>query len=248
MPVDAPRPCRLFLFDLDGTLIDSKIDIARALNAALARMGLPPLTVSRVADFVGDGVQKLIQRTLSEVAGEAPKHDAVQTAARLYLEEYEAHLLDSTHLYDGVGEALHRLWWASFAVVTNKPERFSRRILEGLGIADRFCAIIGGDSMPERKPDPAPLFRAIALCSASAAEAVMVGDSPVDIRAGKAAGVFTCGVIGGFRGRAELESAGCDLILSRFAELPDHFRPPERSDRTAGENFPGAGDREPGIA
>ncbi len=248
MSVDAPHPCRLFLFDLDGTLIDSRADIACALNAALARMNLPPLPVSRVADFVGDGVQKLIQRTLSEIEGQAPNHEAVQSAAHMYLEEYEAHLLDSTRLYDGVGEALRRLWWASFAVVTNKPERFSRRILEGLGIADRFCAIIGGDSMPERKPDPAPLFKAMALCGASPAEAVMVGDSPVDIRAGKAAGVFTCGVIGGFRGRAELESARCDLILSSFAELPAHFRPPERTSRPTGENHPGTGDREPGIA
>ncbi len=226
MPIPSPLPRRLFLFDLDGTLIDSRADIARALNDALIRMGLAPLSTMRVGDFVGDGVQKLIQRALGEVVGPNPGRDQVQIATRLYLEEYEAHLLDTTRLYDGVSEALQRLWWASFAVVSNKPERFSRRILDGLRIGDRFCAILGGDSMPERKPDPAPLLKAMALCEAGAQETVMIGDSSVDILAGKAAGVFTCGVTGGFRDRSELESAACDLILSSFVEIPDYFCPP----------------------
>ncbi len=224
MPAQIPR--RLFLFDLDGTLIDSKSDIARSLNAALVRMNLPALSLSKVSEFVGEGVQTLITRTLHEITGVDPGNGEVRTAMALYLEEYEAHPLDSTRLFDGVQEALKRLWWASFAVVTNKPERLSRRILDGLGVGDRFCSIVGGDSIPQRKPDAAPLLRAMAQCGASPSETVMVGDSAVDIHAGKAARVFTCGVTGGFRERNELEVAGCDLILSSLGELPDHFSPP----------------------
>jgi phosphoglycolate phosphatase len=229
MPAQNPFPCRLFLFDLDGTLIDSKSDIALSLNLALNRMGLRPLSMSKVGDFVGDGVQKLIQRTLREVTGRDPEKEAVRIAMRLYQQEYEAHLLDSTRLYDGVTEALDHLWWASFAVVTNKPERYSRRILDGLGVGKRFRAIVGGDSIQQRKPDPAPLLEAMVQCGASPSDTVMVGDSAVDVCAGKAAQVFTCGVIGGFRGRTELESAGCDLILSSFVELADYFCPPKSS-------------------
>lgn len=226
MPAHNPFPCRLFIFDLDGTLIDSKADIARSLNLALIRMDLPPLSMSKVVDFVGDGVQKLLQRTLREVTGTEPENEQLRIALSLYQQEYEAHLLDSTRLRDGVTAALDRLWWASFAVVTNKPERYSRRILEGLGVGNHFCAVLGGDSTPQRKPDPAPLLMAMTQCGASPSETVMVGDSAVDVYAGKAAEVFTCGVVGGFRGREELESAGCDLILSSLIELADYFCPP----------------------
>jgi phosphoglycolate phosphatase len=229
MPGKTPLPRRLFLFDLDGTLVDSRDDIAYSLNAALVRLNLPPLPPPKIGDFVGEGVQKLIQRALREVTGAEPAGEQARVAAQYYLEEYNAHLLDSTHLYEGVRAALSRLPWALFAVVTNKPERFSRRILDGLGIGERFCAIVGGDSIPQRKPDPAPLRDAMSRCRVPAAESVMVGDSAVDVYAGKAAGIFTCGVTGGFRSRAELESAGCDLILSSLLELPDYFCPPRES-------------------
>jgi phosphoglycolate phosphatase len=231
MSDSAPFTCRLFLFDLDGTLIDSRDDIAYSLNAALTRLRLTPLPAARVADFVGDGVKKLIQRALHEVTGADPPSEQIQKAAHYYLQEYEAHLLDSTHLYEGVSTALSRLSWAMFAVVTNKPEGFSRRILAALGIGERFCAIVGGDSIPQRKPDPAPLLEAMSRCGASAAETVMVGDSAIDVRAGKAAGILTCGVTGGFRDRVELEAAGCDLILRSLQELPDYFRAPGETRR-----------------
>ena len=219
-------PVRLFLFDLDGTLIDSKSDIARSLNLALESAGLSTLTVNQVSAFVGEGVRVLVTRALREVTGKEPERQLVQCVASQYLREYEAHPLDSTCLLDGVTEALDRLLGASFAVVTNKPEHLSRRILEGLGVGDRFCVIVGGDTIPQRKPDAAPLRAAMARCGASPTETVMVGDSAVDIYAGKAAGVFTCGVTGGFRSREELESAGCDLILSSLVDLADHFSPP----------------------
>ena len=220
-----PHPCRLFLFDLDGTLIDSTADIALSVNLALAAMGLPGISTDRIAGFVGDGVRKLTERSLREVLGTEAEEPMILDAMRRYLEEYERHLLDSTRLFPGVREALDQVRWARMAVVTNKPERFSRQILQALGVSDRFCAILGGDSIPLRKPDPAPLLEAMTRCGATAAESVMVGDSPVDIRAGRAAGAVTCGVASGQDARARLAIAGCDLIIDAMTELPLYFHP-----------------------
>jgi phosphoglycolate phosphatase len=220
-----PRPCRLFLFDLDGTLIDSKKDIAHSVNLSLAHLGLKELPVAQVVTFVGDGVKKLIERSLREATGSQPGEEQIRAVMKLFLEEYENHLLDNTRLYPGVREGLDQLSWADFGIITNKPESFSRRILEGLGLGGRFCIILGGDSIPQRKPDPTPLHAAMARCGAPAHHTAMVGDSPVDVNAGRAAGVITCGISGGYRGRSELEAAGCDLIIEDFTELPGHFCP-----------------------
>ncbi len=222
----ALRPCRLFIFDLDGTLIDSRADIAFALNLMLARMNMAPLHQSRIADFVGSGVPVLVERSLREVTGCEPDSELVENGIVLFKEEYGNHLLDRTRLCYGVCDALDRLAWADFAVVTNKPESFSRRILAGLGIENRLRTILGGDSVQNRKPDPEGLLKAMESCKAARSETAMVGDSAVDIKAGKAAGVATCGVLGGFRPREELETAGCDLIVQNLLELPNHFRAP----------------------
>jgi phosphoglycolate phosphatase len=223
MPLTSHRPCRVFLFDLDGTLIDSRQDIAHALNLALKRMGLPPLTVDRASEFVGDGVQMLVRRALREVLGDEPNPAQSAEMRDLYLQEYEAHMLDATRLYPGVIELLESLSWGLFAVVTNKPERFSRQILEGLRVGDRFSVVLGGDSVPQRKPDPAPLLEAIRRCGGVAVESAMIGDSPVDIFAGKAAGVTTCAFTGGFRPRAELIAAAPDIVVDTLVDLAPHF-------------------------
>jgi phosphoglycolate phosphatase len=219
-------PCRLFIFDLDGTLIESRADICLSLNLALTRMNIPTLPESHISDFIGEGLQKLVERSLREATGREPEPELVEDTIQLFREEYGRHLLDHTHLRPGVVEALDRLAWASFAVASNKPEVFSRSILEGLGIGNRFCAILGGDSVRSRKPDPEPLLEVMNMCNAHPSETVMVGDSRVDIQAGKAATVVTCGVLGGFRPREELEAAGCDLLIGNLIELADHFCPP----------------------
>jgi phosphoglycolate phosphatase len=223
-----PRPClscRLFMFDLDGTLIDSRADITNSVNLALADMHFAPVGQDRITGFVGDGVQALVKRALEESIGRTPEPGLVHNTVAKYVEAYESHLLDCTVLYAGARDALESLRWASMAVITNKPERFSRRILESLGVAGFFCAIVGGDSTPRKKPDPVPLQMVMRQCGVPPDQTWMVGDSPVDVQAGKAAGTWICGISGGFRPRAELEAAGCDLILGSVAELPDHFRP-----------------------
>lgn len=221
-----PRPGSLFLFDLDGTLVDSKQDIALSVNLCLQRMGFRDLPVARVARLVGDGVQKLLERALAEVMDRNPAQEDVRRAVGVFLQEYGDHLLDTTRLYPGVREALDSLHWARFGIVTNKPEELTLRLLEGLGLEGRFCAILGGDSTRRRKPDPEPLLEAMNRCQAPPHLTVMVGDSPVDVNAGRAAAVFTCGVAGGFRGARDLEEAGCDLIIARVSELPRYFRAP----------------------
>lgn len=226
MTSPALRSCRLFIFDLDGTLIDSRADICFALNLTLARLNIRTLPEARVADFVGEGVQKLVERSLQAATGRKAESALVEKAVRIFREEYGRHLLDRTCLCSGVTKALDLLAWACFAVVTNKPEDFSRRILGGLGIGNRFCAILGGDSVRNRKPHPEALLKAMTLCNASPSETVMVGDSRVDIEAGKAAAATTCGVLGGFRPGEELEEAGCDLLIGNLIELADHFRSP----------------------
>ena len=158
MKIPAARSCRLFIFDLDGTLIDSRADIAFALNLALARMGMPALEEARIADFVGEGLQLLVERALRQIDGHKPETGQIQNLIALFGEEYGIHLLDRTRLCTGTREALDQLSWSSFAVVSNKPEGFSRRILEGLGVAHYFCVIYGGDRGVNRKPDPEALI------------------------------------------------------------------------------------------
>jgi len=226
MPPAIPQPCRLFLLDLDGTLIDSKRDIAKSVNLALVRLGHPGIPETRIIEFVGDGISKLMQRAVLEAIGTKPEQDEIERSVQALMAEYENHLLDNTRLYPGVMETLDGLWWGTFGVVSNKPEDLSRRILEGLGLADRFCVIFGGDSFPQHKPDPAPLLRAMECCGAGATESVMIGDSPADIYAGKAAGLVTCGFSGGFRSKSELLEAGCDFLVDNLTELTRLFCAP----------------------
>ncbi len=223
------QPCwsrRVFLFDLDGTLVDSRADISRSLNLALAGLGLPLLTVDRACDFVGDGVQMLIRRTLHEVLRRPPEPTETERLRENYLREYETHMLDDTRLYPGVKELLDTLSWGTFGVVSNKPERFSRRILDELGVGKRFGVIMGGDSVPQRKPDPAPLLEALRRCGGVPSEGAMIGDSPVDVVAGKAAGMVTCAFTGGFRSREELSAAGADVMVETMSEVARYFRAP----------------------
>ena len=189
-------PAALVVFDLDGTLIDSSRDLAAALNQALDRLhpGTPALSVEEVRGMIGDGALKLITRALRAMGLE----DAPQDALPVFLDCYRGRLLEETRLYPGVSEMLEALASRHLAVLTNKPGDFSRTILEGLGVARFFRRVYGGGDLPAKKPDPIGLHRLLADAGVAADRAVMVGDSAIDVRTGRAAGVRTIGVRYGF--------------------------------------------------
>ncbi|HEY5672817.1 MAG TPA: HAD-IA family hydrolase [Malonomonas sp.] len=173
------------LFDLDGTLIDSVADLTCALNILGAELGHAPLATDYVRTIIGDGATKLIKRAFGP--------DNYQRDQLLrFLEIYSEHLLDNTCCYPGISELLHRHPTEKMALVTNKPHRLTVDLLQGLGIAQHFKAIIGGDSYPEKKPHPQPVHEALQLLGAPAEKAVMIGDHHTDLYSGKAAGVATC--------------------------------------------------------
>jgi phosphoglycolate phosphatase len=207
----------LLLFDLDGTLIDSVADIATASNELRAAYRLVPLPVAAVSQFVGGGVENLVRQLLRE------REDAVLAEAiALYRRSYERHCLDQTRPYPGVPETLASMRRASsaLAVISNKPEGFSRHILDGLGLLAQFDLVVGGDTVSPTKPDPAPLVHAMQKLGVAPPQTWMVGDSPGDIRAGRAARCKTVAVTYGLRTREELERERPDRMVDRFAELP----------------------------
>ena len=215
----APRArARLVVFDLDGTLIDSSQDLAAAVNRALQRTApaAPALPEDVVRSFVGSGARVLITRSVAQ-AGLARSVDEVLP---IFLEEYARGLLHATRLYPGTEDALDRLRDRPLAVLTNKPGDMSRAILEGLGVADRFFRIYGAGDVDARKPDPAGLHRIAGEAGVAAQASVMVGDSGIDVRTGRAAGALTAGVTYGFDAGSFRDDPP-DLLVSSLTELAD---------------------------
>jgi phosphoglycolate phosphatase len=211
---------RCLLFDLDGTLVDSRADLIYSVNLMLAELGRRPLADQSVLSFVGEGARLLVERALRAADGREAGEPEIEIALGVFRRHYRAHLFDQTRPYPEVEETLERLAGLPKAVVTNKPFDFSVALLDGLGMSKYFIAVIGGDSLSERKPAPAPLLEAARLCGHRPEDCLMIGDTRIDIEAGQAAGMKTCGYVGGFRGAEELERAGADFLIERFGELP----------------------------
>ncbi|MBS1787874.1 MAG: phosphoglycolate phosphatase [Acidobacteria bacterium] len=207
------------LFDLDGTLVDSRADLANSVNLMLAELGRDPLSSCRVLNFVGEGARLLVERSLTASSQLTPQPDEVDRALKIFRRHYREHLLDYTRVYPEVEETLALLRHLPKAVVTNKPYEFSVALLEGLGMLSQFKVVLGGDSLPERKPSPMMLLEAARGCGVEPSACLMVGDTKFDVSAGRAAGMKTCGYIPGFRGRTELAEAGADFLIERFSEL-----------------------------
>lgn len=206
---------QLLIFDLDGTLVDSKTDLALSVNAMRERMGLGPLAHDLIASYVGQGVTTLVRRALGDGA---PDED-VQKALAAFLDYYRLHMLDNTVPYAGVREALEELRGRKLAVLTNKPVNFSRAILSGLGIAAHFSFVYGGNSFEQKKPDPIGVTKLMSDTGVLARQTMIIGDSDTDVLTGRNAGVWTCGVTYGF-GAHTLESAPPDLLVADLRELP----------------------------
>jgi phosphoglycolate phosphatase len=212
------KPIDLLLFDLDGTLVDTRRDLANAINHARKSYGLPEHELSEVMKYVGDGIHKLIERTFPGVDPET-----VEEAVGRFRNYYREHLLDFSVFYPGVTEVLAHFRHKKLAVISNKPEEFVRAILQGLETDGFFEMILGGDSLPVLKPDPAPVLHVLEKMQIEPSKAAMVGDSPSDIQAGKAAGVMTCAVTYGFREKSLLEQAEPDYLLNDLVELKNIF-------------------------
>lgn len=179
----------LIVFDLDGTLVDSRLDLAGSANRLLEEFGAEPLSVDRVVGMVGEGARMLVGRVL---AAAAVRTDLDVALAR-FLTIYDDHLVDHTQLYPGISELLPALEGrAPLAVLTNKPGHHSRRLLDALDIHRYFFEVVGGDDRWPRKPDPAGLQHLIAVAGVPPAKAVMVGDSMVDVETARAAGARVC--------------------------------------------------------
>ena len=208
----------LLIFDLDGTLIDSKQDLANSVNAARAHLGLSPIEDELVYSYVGSGAPVLIRRALGPQASE----EDVLEALEFFLSYYREHMLECTRLYPGVREALDRLLAekVKMAVLTNKPVRFSQAIVEGLGVGGHFVRVYGGNSFEHKKPHPIGVETLLAECAILREQAMMVGDSAVDVRTARNAGIQACGVTYGFQPEG-FEEDPPDVLVNRMEELAE---------------------------
>jgi len=209
----------VLIFDLDGTLVDSKHDLTASVNHIRQKFDMSDLTEEEIASYIGSGALMLIRRVLGPKASE----DNVQSALQLFLSHYRAHMLDRTTLYPGVRETLDALRDCKLAVLTNKPVHFSCSMLDGLGIYHYFTAVYGGNSFEQKKPDPVGIFQILSDTKGRREKTWMVGDSSVDVLTGRNAGVITCGVTYGYA-TASFQETPPDFTIDRFADLENLVR------------------------
>jgi phosphoglycolate phosphatase len=209
---------RLVVFDLDGTLVDSRQDLATSANQLVAERGGTPLSLDAVTAMVGDGAAQLVRRALTATGLSAEDPAALPR----FLEIYDEHLLDTTVLYPGIIEAVRAARaGARVAVLTNKPLYHSERLLAGLSVRDLFDDVVGGDNPHGRKPDPRALVELMSAAGVRAGDTLMVGDSLVDWETAKGAGARSCLAAFGF-GFARIPKdrlSGDELVVSSGAEL-----------------------------
>lgn len=218
-----PHSIKLLIFDLDGTLIDSRLDLIHSINAMLRHFGRPELPGDLVASYVGDGAPMLVRRALGD-----PKDESfLKEALDYFLAYYRVHKLDYTHVYEGIREALAAIHSSNgtrrkMAVLSNKPVHPSRAIVDALGLGEFFIHVYGGNSFPTKKPDPHGAQTLLKETKTRPEEAVMVGDSSIDVITGRNAGLWTCGVTYGFAPHTLCE-APPDVVLDKPQELAELF-------------------------
>ncbi len=211
-----PFPFDVVVFDLDGTLANTAPDLTAALNWMLARLGRSELPLEKVLTMIGRGVRVLVEQGLAATGPLTP--GLADNALPLFSEHYELHLADRTLPYVGVATSLDRLRTrgAKLAICTNKPESLARKLITSFGWGEKFVSIVGGDTLPSRKPDARPLLEAINRCGGG--KAVLIGDSIVDIETAGAANIPCVAVTFGFRDRPA-EALGATRLIDRFDQL-----------------------------
>jgi 2-phosphoglycolate phosphatase len=210
---------KLIIYDLDGTLVDTRKDIADAANHMLQGMKLPVLPQATIEKFVGHGVQHFIRNC---IGNDQPKQ--IEQGLKLYRAYYHEHMLDHSQLYPGAKEVLDYFKDRFQAVITNKPDPFSLEILKGLGVADYFFHVVAGNSPFPKKPDPGSVQAIMRMKIALPEETIFIGDSPIDIETARNSGVPSVIITHGFVSRDELESAQPDLLVDHFSELLEVVR------------------------
>jgi phosphoglycolate phosphatase len=227
-PIPVER-LKLLIFDLDGTLIDSRLDLANAINAMLRHFERPELPSAVIASYIGDGAPMLVRRAL----GDPDDDKYLAEGVNFFLAYYREHKLDNTHVYTGIPEALQAVQFArngggdapqgattqrTLAVLSNKPVNPSRQIVQALGLGGFFYQVYGGNSFPTKKPDPLGARTLLEEAGAQPDEAVIIGDSDIDMLTGRNAGLWTVGVAYGFAPHS-LETAPPDVLVDSPEDL-----------------------------
>jgi phosphoglycolate phosphatase len=233
-----PHRVRLLVFDLDGTLIDSRLDLIHSVNAMLRHIGRPELDGDVIASYVGDGAPALVRRALgdedTDTDSDRDNEAVFRAALEYFLGYYRQHKLDHTTVYEGIPELLARLADSQnrvesrgvqrrMAVLSNKPVNPSRDILRALGLGDFFVRVYGGNSFTTKKPDPLGVRTILDETGVAADEALIIGDSSVDVLTGQNAGLWTCGVTYGFAPHT-LEEVPPDVLIESPRELGELLR------------------------
>ena len=230
MPRDAPgsadvlgRAYRAYLFDLDGTLVDSAPDINSALNVALAAATLPPVDEQLTRHWIGHGARVVLEQAFAHhgVAARAADEPEMARLLRIFIDHYSGHIADASRPYPGVADTLRELAsrGARLAVVTNKLGALSNLLLEALGLDRYFDAVVCGDSLAQRKPDPAPALLACRLLGAAPHETLFVGDSTTDVETARNAGCVIVCVRDGYNHGIAPEALGADALVDSLLEL-----------------------------
>ena len=213
----------MVVFDLDGTLVDSVPDLAYSLDSMLQKLGMPDAGEMKTREWVGNGLERLVKRALTDDLDKEPDTSLFEKALPLFISEYKQNACKRSRLYDGVREGLDYLLRHDFklACVTNKQSQFTNIVLETLGIQNVFGIVISGDTLAKKKPDPLPLLHAAKHFGISASKALMVGDSVNDVSAARAAGFQILCVNYGYNHGQDIRLANPDLVIDSLAEFPN---------------------------
>jgi len=217
----------MILSDVDGTLVDSVPDLAYCVDELMKALGRPPHGEAKVRNWVGNGVERLVRRALiGQLDGEPPEADYAR-AYPIFLELYAENTSKRSRLYPGIREGVDWLQAQGYLLgcVTNKAAQFTIPLLKDLGIHDRFGIVVSGDTLPVKKPDPAPLLHAARHFGVTPAESLMVGDSVSDVKAARAAGFQIVCMSYGYNHGVDIRTAQPDAVIDSLVELQGLLRP-----------------------